>query len=140
PRCAPGHRRVPQRDPGRTIFPTAGAPRQGGRGPPGAQDRAGFLQLHRWSEEITLVASHVSGSWWTPSSPADATELVDASTGAALASVSVEGIDLFAAVEYGRSVGQRGLQALTFHQRALKLKELAQYLNGKRDELYEVSM
>lgn len=89
---------------------------------------------------MTLVASHVSGSWWTPSSPADATELVDASTGAALASVSVEGIDLFAAVEYGRSVGQRGLQALTFHQRALKLKELAQYLNGKRDELYEVSM
>src|SRR5690554_2477651 len=88
---------------------------------------------------MTLVASHVSGSWWTPSSPADATELVDASTGAALASVSVEGIDLFAAVEYGRSVGQRGLQALTFHQRALKLKELAQYLNGKRDELYEVS-
>jgi oxepin-CoA hydrolase/3-oxo-5,6-dehydrosuberyl-CoA semialdehyde dehydrogenase len=88
---------------------------------------------------MTLVASHVSGSWWTPSSPADATELVDASTGAALASVSVEGIDLFAAVEYGRSVGQRSLQALTFHQRALKLKELAQYLNGKRDELYEVS-
>jgi oxepin-CoA hydrolase/3-oxo-5,6-dehydrosuberyl-CoA semialdehyde dehydrogenase len=88
---------------------------------------------------MTLVASHVSGSWWTPASSADATELVDASTGEALASVSVDGIDLFAAVEYGRSVGQAGLRELTFHQRALKLKELAQYLNGKRDELYEVS-
>jgi oxepin-CoA hydrolase/3-oxo-5,6-dehydrosuberyl-CoA semialdehyde dehydrogenase len=88
---------------------------------------------------MTLVASHVSGSWWTPASSADATELVDASTGEALASVSVDGIDLFAAVEYGRSVGHAGLRELTFHQRALKLKELAQYLNGKRDELYEVS-
>lgn len=88
---------------------------------------------------MTLVASHVSGSWWTPSTETDATELRDASTGAALASVSVEGIDLFAAVEYGRSVGQAGLGQLTFHQRALKLKELALYLNGVREELYEVS-
>ncbi|MHA6668761.1 phenylacetic acid degradation bifunctional protein PaaZ [Homoserinimonas sp. A447] len=88
---------------------------------------------------MTLVASHVSGSWWTPSHAADATELLDASTGASLASVSVDGIDLFAAVEYGRSVGQAGLGKLTFHQRALKLKELALYLNGVRDELYEVS-
>jgi oxepin-CoA hydrolase/3-oxo-5,6-dehydrosuberyl-CoA semialdehyde dehydrogenase len=88
---------------------------------------------------MTLVASHVSGSWWTPSTETDATQLLDASTGASLASVSVDGIDLFAAVEYGRSVGQAGLGSLTFHQRALKLKELAQYLNGKREELYEVS-
>jgi oxepin-CoA hydrolase/3-oxo-5,6-dehydrosuberyl-CoA semialdehyde dehydrogenase len=88
---------------------------------------------------MTLVASHVSGSWWTPTTETDATQLLDASTGASLASVSVDGIDLFAAIEYGRSVGQAGLGRLTFHQRALKLKELAQYLNGKRDELYEIS-
>jgi oxepin-CoA hydrolase/3-oxo-5,6-dehydrosuberyl-CoA semialdehyde dehydrogenase len=88
---------------------------------------------------MTLVASHVSGSWWTPTHAPDATELHDASTGASLASVSVDGIDLFAAVENGRSVGQAGLGQLTFHQRALKLKELALYLNGVRDELYEVS-
>lgn len=88
---------------------------------------------------MTLVASHVSGSWWTPTDSSDATELLDASTGESLASVSVDGIDLFSAVEYGRSVGQAGLGELTFHQRALKLKELALYLNGKRDELYEIS-
>jgi len=88
---------------------------------------------------MTLVASHVSGSWWTPTQPEQTTELLDASTGASLGSVSAEGIDLFAAVEYGRSVGQEALGKLTFHQRALKLKELAMYLNGVRDELYEVS-
>ena len=88
---------------------------------------------------MTLVASHLSGSWWTPAESTDSTQLLDASTGEPLASVSVEGIDLFAAVEYGRSVGQAGLGSLTFHQRALKLKELALYLNGVRDELYEVS-
>ena len=88
---------------------------------------------------MTLVASHLSGSWWTPAESTDSTQLLDASTGEPLASVSVEGIDLFAAVEYGRSIGQAGLGSLTFHQRALKLKELALYLNGVRDELYEVS-
>jgi oxepin-CoA hydrolase/3-oxo-5,6-dehydrosuberyl-CoA semialdehyde dehydrogenase len=88
---------------------------------------------------MTLIASHVSGSWWTPSPAADATQLHDASTGASLASVSVEGIDLFAAVEYARSVGQSALGRLSFHQRALKLKELALYLNGVRDDLYAVS-
>src|SRR5690554_3912671 len=88
---------------------------------------------------MTLVASHVSGSWWTPTHPEKATELLDASTGVSLGSVSAEGIDLFAAVEYGRTVGQKSLGGLTFHQRALKLKELAMYLNGVRDELYEVS-
>ena len=42
-------------------------------------------------------------------------------------------------MDYGRTTGQAELGKLTFHQRALKLKELAQYLNGRRDEFYAVS-
>ncbi|WP_155849994.1 phenylacetic acid degradation bifunctional protein PaaZ, partial [Arthrobacter sp. H41] len=38
-----------------------------------------------------------------------------------------------------RSTGQAALGALTFHERALKLKELAQYLNAHRQPLYELS-
>lgn len=93
--------------------------------------------------DIQIVPSYVRDSWWTPprleSGDAEPVEVRDASTGEPLALVSTAGLDLAAAVEHARTAGRRGLQQLTFHQRALKLKELAAYLNAHRDELYEVS-
>jgi oxepin-CoA hydrolase/3-oxo-5,6-dehydrosuberyl-CoA semialdehyde dehydrogenase len=50
-----------------------------------------------------------------------------------LARVSPDGIDLAAADDHGRTVGQAELGRLTIHERALKLRELAQYLNGRRE-------
>ncbi|WP_028265324.1 phenylacetic acid degradation bifunctional protein PaaZ [Arthrobacter sp. MA-N2] len=89
---------------------------------------------------VETVPSFVKGEWWTPSADASAGVPVrDASTGEVLANVSTDGLDLAAVVDYGRTVGQRELGKLTFHQRALKLKELAQYLNGRREELYASS-
>ncbi|MCZ2401750.1 phenylacetic acid degradation bifunctional protein PaaZ [Paenarthrobacter sp. Z7-10] len=92
---------------------------------------------------VETVPSYVRDAWWTPEPSADlltnSARVRDASTGELLAMVSTEGLDLAAVVEHGRSVGQRELGALTFHQRALKLKELAQYLNDRRAQLYEVS-
>ena len=88
---------------------------------------------------MTVVPSFVCGRWWTPADSAGSTFVRDASTGEAIASVSTDGIDLAAAVDYARTRGQASLGGLTFHQRALKLKELAQYLNGVRDDLYAVS-
>ncbi|GAA4026313.1 phenylacetic acid degradation bifunctional protein PaaZ [Arthrobacter methylotrophus] len=89
---------------------------------------------------VETVPSFVQGQWWTPSADASAGVPVrDASTGEVLANVSTDGLDLAAVVDYGRTVGQRELGKLTFHQRALKLKELAQYLNGRREELYASS-
>ena len=86
----------------------------------------------------TVIPSYLMDEWWTPSS-GTGTAILDASTGEAVASANVAGIDIPAAILYARSVGQAGLGALTIHERALKLKELAQFLNGKRDELYAVS-
>ena len=93
--------------------------------------------------DVRFVPSYVHDSWWTPdrsglagTSPA---EVRDASTGEPLALVSTAGLDLAAAVGHARTMGRGGLQQLTFHQRALKLKELAGFLNAHRDELYEVS-
>jgi len=88
---------------------------------------------------VQTVPSFVQGAWWAPASAPDGVPVRDASTGELLAKVSTEGLDLAAVVDYGRTVGQRELGKLTFHQRALKLKELAQYLNGRREEFYEVS-
>jgi oxepin-CoA hydrolase / 3-oxo-5,6-dehydrosuberyl-CoA semialdehyde dehydrogenase len=90
-------------------------------------------------DTVEIVPSFVRGSWWTPDADAGAAPVLDASTGELLAKVSTEGLDLAAVVDYGRTTGQAELGTLTFHQRALKLKELAQYLNGRREEFYEVS-
>ena len=89
--------------------------------------------------DVEIVPSYIQDAWWTPAGDVSGTEVRDASTGDLLARVSTDGLDLAAAVEHGRTVGQASLGRLTFHQRALKLKELAQYLNARRDVLYEVS-
>lgn len=86
-----------------------------------------------------LVPSFFQNSWWTPSTPGSGTSVLDANTGETLATVDSNGLDLAAMVDYGRTVGQRELGKLTLHERALKLKELAQFLNGRREELYEIS-
>ncbi len=89
---------------------------------------------------VETVPSFVKDAWWTPESASPlGVPVRDASTGATLATVSTEGLDLAAVVEYGRTIGQAELGKLTFHQRALKLKELAQYLNGRREEFYRSS-
>ena len=88
---------------------------------------------------LDFVPSFVQDAWWTPDTAATGAEVRDASTGEALAQVSTEGLDLAAVVNHGRTVGQAELGKLTFHQRALKLKELAQFLNGHREALYEIS-
>ncbi len=92
-------------------------------------------------ESVEIVPSFVRDAWWTPDSgsEAGAAPVLDASTGELLALVSTSGLDLAAVVDYGRTTGQAELGKLTFHQRALKLKELAQYLNGRREEFYALS-
>lgn len=92
-------------------------------------------------DTVEIVPSFIRGSWWTPdaASATGAAPVLDASTGELLAKVSTEGLDLAAVVDYGRTTGQAELGTLTFHQRALKLKELAQYLNGRREEFYALS-
>lgn len=88
---------------------------------------------------IEIVPSYIQDAWWTPADGTEGTPARDASTGEVLARVSVEGLDLGAAVAHARGVGQRELGKLTIHERALKLRELAAYVNDRRKELYEVS-
>jgi oxepin-CoA hydrolase / 3-oxo-5,6-dehydrosuberyl-CoA semialdehyde dehydrogenase len=89
--------------------------------------------------DVATVPSYVQDAWWTPAPEAKTVPVRDASTGEVLANVSTDGLDLAAVVNYGRTTGQAELGKLTFHQRALKLKKLAQYLNGRREELYAQS-
>lgn len=83
-----------------------------------------------------VLPSYVQGTWWCP----DVGEKIhDASTGEIVARIGSDGLDLRAAVEYAREVGQKSLGALTFHQRALILKALGAVLTDAKDSLYETS-
>ncbi|GAB4097846.1 phenylacetic acid degradation bifunctional protein PaaZ [Sinomonas halotolerans] len=92
---------------------------------------------------VTVVPSYVRDAWWTPDTEAlgsgRGAQVRDASTGELLAVVNADGLDLAGMVEHARTVGQKSLGELTIHERALKLKELAQYLNGRREEVYALS-
>ena len=86
---------------------------------------------------MTLLRSYVNGDWKTPDD--EGRPVFDAVTGDEVARISSAGVDMAAALEYGRSAGGAALRDLTFHQRAALLKSLGSYLREHRDELYELS-
>ncbi len=86
---------------------------------------------------MTVLRSYVSGAWTEPAD--DGRPVLDAVTGEEVARVSSAGIDLAAALDYGRSSGGPALRELTFHQRAALLKSLGQLLREHRQELYALS-
>lgn len=86
-----------------------------------------------------FLPSFVRGEWWTPAADANGTEVRDASTGEVVTRVSTEGLDLAGALEYARTTGHSSLAGLTFHQRAVLLKQFALALTERKDELYALS-
>ncbi len=86
---------------------------------------------------MTALRSYVGGAWVTPTD--EGRPVLDAVTGDEVARVSSAGVDLAAALSYGRSTGGPALRELTFHQRAALLKALGSRLREHRQELYELS-
>jgi acyl-CoA reductase-like NAD-dependent aldehyde dehydrogenase len=82
---------------------------------------------------MTVLRSYVSGAWIAPAD--DGRPVLDAVTGQEVARVSSAGIDLGAALAYGRSAGGPALRELTFHQRAALLKSLGMLLREHRQEM-----
>jgi oxepin-CoA hydrolase/3-oxo-5,6-dehydrosuberyl-CoA semialdehyde dehydrogenase len=83
------------------------------------------------------LRSYVSGKWTDPAG--EGKPVLDAVTGEEVARVSSAGIDMGAALDYGRSAGGPALRELTFHQRAALLKSLGMALREHRQELYALS-
>lgn len=67
------------------------------------------------------------------------TDLFHAVSGEKIAQASSEGLDFKAMLHHARSVGGPALRRLTFHQRALMLKEMAKYLGERKESLYALS-
>ncbi len=86
---------------------------------------------------MTVLRSYTEGTWRSPSG--DGVPMLDAVTGEEVAQVTSDGIDMAAALDYGRTTGGPALRELTFHQRAALLRSLGSYLREHRDELYKLS-
>jgi oxepin-CoA hydrolase/3-oxo-5,6-dehydrosuberyl-CoA semialdehyde dehydrogenase len=81
---------------------------------------------------VRVVQSYVGGQWHTPAG--GGVEVHDATTGEAVARVGSDGVDVAAALAYGREVGGPALRRLTFGQRAGILKALAGYLGEHKED------
>ncbi|WP_040167603.1 phenylacetic acid degradation bifunctional protein PaaZ [Microbacterium gorillae] len=86
-----------------------------------------------------VLPSYVRDGWWTPDAGAEAVVVRDSSTGEPVTHVSTAGLDLAAVLEHARTVGTESLAALTFHQRAVLLKQFGAALTERKSELYELS-
>jgi oxepin-CoA hydrolase/3-oxo-5,6-dehydrosuberyl-CoA semialdehyde dehydrogenase len=83
------------------------------------------------------LESYVAGEWVRGAGKA--VPLLDAATGDAVALIDASGIDFKAALTHGREVGSPALRKMSFHERALLLKALAQALTEAKEEFYALS-
>ena len=85
-----------------------------------------------------LLESYAAGRWFAAS--AEGHPLLDAATGEEVARISSTGLDLGEMAHHARTVGGPVIREMTFHERALLLKDLATHLTGLKDEFYELSL
>jgi oxepin-CoA hydrolase/3-oxo-5,6-dehydrosuberyl-CoA semialdehyde dehydrogenase len=66
-------------------------------------------------------------------------EIASAVTGEVFATTGSRGLDFKAMLDHGRRVGGPALRAMTFHERAWMLKDLANAIMARKEELYELN-
>ena len=84
-----------------------------------------------------LLQSYAEGHWVAGSGTP--VTLAHAITGEPVAEISSAGLDVAGMAGYARDKGGPALRAMTFHQRALKLKQLAILLQQHKEEFYALS-
>src|SRR5581483_11582292 len=120
---------------GRTVGETWQTP---GRWPRTASSAAPRPGPRRTGEvAMRVLQSYVAGEWVTPSG--EGVEVHDATTGEPVARVGSDGVDVAAALAYGRQVGGPALRGMTFGRRAGILKALGAYLGEHKEDLYALS-
>jgi oxepin-CoA hydrolase/3-oxo-5,6-dehydrosuberyl-CoA semialdehyde dehydrogenase len=82
------------------------------------------------------VKSYSKGHWITEG---DKTDLVSAVTGEPVAQLVDADLDYEGMCKYGRENAGPKLRAMTIHERAFKIKFLAQYLLDRKEDYYELS-
>ncbi len=82
------------------------------------------------------LQSYAVGKWFAGEG---GYRILNAVTGEPVCVVSSQGLDFRAMLEHARQVGGPALRKLTFHERALRLKSLAQYLMERKESYYTIS-
>lgn len=85
---------------------------------------------------VKTLQSYANGMWFEGDAPRP---IESAVTGDILFEGGSDGLGFEEMAHHARRIGGPSLRAMTFHQRAHMLKALAQYLNERRDALYELS-
>jgi oxepin-CoA hydrolase/3-oxo-5,6-dehydrosuberyl-CoA semialdehyde dehydrogenase len=102
--------------------------------PPASEHRAAVSTPKGFHDMAELLRSYLKDSWYTAGD--EGLPLLDASTSEEVARRSTRPVDVPAMYDYARRVGGPALRRLTFTERAAILKQLAQFLNGRREEHY----
>jgi oxepin-CoA hydrolase/3-oxo-5,6-dehydrosuberyl-CoA semialdehyde dehydrogenase len=84
-----------------------------------------------------ILESYISGHW-VKGQEKDTRQMYDAITGDVIGQTSTQGLDIAAALQYGRDHG-KVLRDMTFQQRGNMIKKLALYLNKRKAKFYEIS-
>ena len=66
-------------------------------------------------------------------------EVQSAVTGETIAVTGSQGLDFRAMLDHARRIGGPALRRMTFHERAWMLKDLANAVMARKEELYELS-
>lgn len=85
---------------------------------------------------MSVLQSYIAGQWFGKTA---AKALPSAINGDIVAHTHEETINFGEAVDFARNTGIKNLLALDFQQRAAILKELAIYIQGRKEELYLIS-
>lgn len=86
---------------------------------------------------VGTITSYVQGQWIA--GKGQMVPLLSAYDGTTVGETSSAEFDFKGILEYGRRVSSTKLRQLTFHQRALMLKELAKFLMDRKEEFYKLS-
>lgn len=92
---------------------------------------------NRETDMVMRVASYALGEWVAPGE--GARPIKSAIVGKVIAEAGNSNLNYAEMLKYGKDRGGNTLRAMTFHQRATMLKQLALYLNDRREALYEIS-
>src|SRR5215203_6383598 len=89
------------------------------------------------TSSILTLQNYALDAWKTATG--GTSEISSAVTGETIALTGSEGLDFEAMLDHARHVGGPALRAMTFHQRAIMIKSLAQAIIERKEELYEIS-
>ncbi len=85
---------------------------------------------------MNKLANYICGQW--EEGDGTGSPLYNAYTNEIIAYSTTKGLDMQAALSYGRSMGAQ-LRKMTFVERGLMLKKLALYLHARKDKYYPIS-